>query len=70
MLGAVKMSAIQRFNHGILTTFGKLDTFDIDNVNGRPDQLAVVLMKYYGWSNEVTDYKVDQFMRQFSDSSL
>jgi hypothetical protein len=58
-------SAKQLFNHGILTTFGKLDAVDIDEIDGCADQLIPILIMRYGWSNTVARLKVDQFMRQF-----
>jgi hypothetical protein len=70
MLDVANKSAKRRFDAGILTTFGKLDTFDIEKVDGRPDQLLLNLMKYYGWSSVDAQRKVDQFMRQISNSSL
>ncbi len=70
MLGLANKSARRKFNDGILTTFGKLDTFDIEKVDGRPDQLVINLMKYYGWSSVHAQHKVDQFMRRISNNSL
>jgi hypothetical protein len=70
MLGLANKSARQKFNDGILTTFGKLDAFDIEKVDGRPDQLVINLMKYYGWSSADAQHKVNQFMRRISSSSL
>ena len=70
MLGLANKSARQKFNDGILTTFGKLDAFDIEKVDGRPDQLVINLMKYYGWSSVDAQHKVNQFMRRISNSSL
>jgi hypothetical protein len=62
-------SAKQLFNHGILTTFGKLDAIDIDEIDGCEEQLIQLLIMRYGWSSSVTRFKVEQFIRQLPISS-
>jgi hypothetical protein len=69
MLSAAKKTALQRFNYGIVTTFGKLDALEIAAVDGRPVQLATLLMKKYGWSTADAQHKVDLFMTQISSTS-
>jgi hypothetical protein len=69
MLSAAKKTARQRFNDGILTTFGKLDALEIANVDGQPVQLATLLTKRYGWSSADAQHKVDLFMTRISSSS-
>ena len=59
----------QIFNQGILTTFGKLDIPDIEEIDGRPDQLAALLIKRYDWSSNDAKRKVDLFMARVLDSS-
>ena len=59
----------QIFNQGILTTFGKLDILDIEAIDGRPDQLAALLIKRYDWSSTDAKRKVDLFMTRVLDSS-
>jgi hypothetical protein len=62
MLGQKRKLAKQAFNREIVTTFGKLDTRDIDKIDGRPEQLLPLLVDYYGWSTEDAQAKVDRFM--------
>lgn len=69
MLSAATKTARNRFNDGILTTFGKLDALEIADVDGRPVQLATLLMKKYGWSSADAQHKVDLFMTRISISS-
>ena len=69
MLGMENKSARQKFNDGILRTFGKLDALDIENVDGSPDQLVINLLKYYGWSSAVAQQKVNQFINRISRGS-
>ena len=59
----------QIFNQGILTTFGKLDIPDIEEIDGRPDQLAALLIKRYDWSSTDAKRKVDLFMTRVLDTS-
>ena len=59
----------QIFNQGILTTFGKLDIPDIEEIDGRPDQLAALLIKRYDWSSTDAKRKVDLFMTRVLDNS-
>lgn len=59
----------QIFNQGILTTFGKLDILDIEAIDGRPDQLAALLIKRYDWSSIDAKRKVDLFMTRVLDDS-
>jgi hypothetical protein len=59
----------QIFNQGILTTFGKLDILDIEAIDGRPDQLAALLIKRYDWSSTDAKRKVDLFMTRVLDNS-
>jgi hypothetical protein len=59
----------QIFNKGILTTFGKLDILDIEAIDGRPDQLAALLIKRYDWSSTDAKRKVDLFMTRVLNSS-
>jgi hypothetical protein len=65
----VKKPVKQIFNQGILTTFGKLDIPDIEEIDGRPDQLAALLIKRYDWSSNDAKRKVDLFMTRVLDSS-
>jgi hypothetical protein len=62
-------SAKQLFNHGILTTFGKLDAIDIEEIDGCEDQLIPILVMRYGWSSAIARSKVEQFMGRLSRSS-
>jgi hypothetical protein len=70
MIDVTNKSATQRFNHGIVTTFGKLDAFDIEKIDGHPDKLVTFLMKEYGWSSADAQQKVDQLMTRVSNNSL
>jgi hypothetical protein len=69
MLSSAKNTARNRFNDGIVTTFGKLDALEIAAVDGRPDQLATLLMKKYGWNSADAQHKVDLFMTRISSNS-
>lgn len=66
MLGVANRSATKTFNDGILTTFGKLDEFEIEELDGQPEKLVVALMKYYGWSDAGAREKVDQFLTRIA----
>ncbi len=70
MLDLVNQSEKKRFDHGILTTFGKLDLADIEEVDGRPELLVPLLMKLYRWSSTTAQHKVDQFTARISSHSL
>ncbi len=69
MISAAKKTARQRFNDGIVTTFGKVDALEIAEVDGRPVQLVTLLMKKYGWSSTDAQHKVDLFLTRISSSS-
>lgn len=69
MLSSAKKTARNRFNDGILTTFGKIDAQEIAEVDGQPVQLATLLMKKYGWSSADAQHKVDLFMTRISSIS-
>lgn len=69
MLNIAKTESLQLFNHGILTTFGKLDALDIASLDGCPDQLVALLQSKYEWSCSVAQHKVDLFLTQVSNCS-
>ncbi len=69
MLSSAKKTTRNRFNDGILTTFGKIDAQEIAEVDGQPVQLAALLMKKYGWSSADAQHKVDLFMTRISSIS-
>ncbi len=68
MSSVAKKTAKQIFNHGIVTTFGKLDAIDIENVDGQPDQLVTLLVKKYGWSRTDAKHRVDLFTLRLSNN--
>jgi hypothetical protein len=70
MTGIAKRSARQRFHHGIITTFGKLDTLDIEQLDGSSAQLVGLVMTRYGWSSAEAQHKVEQFMTRMTNGSL
>lgn len=49
-----------------MTTFGKLDTSDIEKVVGSPEQLVAVLIDHYGWSHSHAQAKVNHFLERIS----
>lgn len=66
MLGQAKETKKQIFDHAIVTTFGKLDARDIEAIDGRPEQLVVMLIKHYGWNKTDAQEKVDRFLARIS----
>jgi hypothetical protein len=50
------------FKQGIMSTFGKLDDFDIDKISGSPERLLTTLMDRYGWSPSYAKLKVETFL--------
>ncbi len=66
MLGQAKETKKKIFDHAIVTTFGKLDARDIEAIDGRPEQLVVMLIKHYGWSKTDAQEKVDRFLARIS----
>ncbi len=50
------------FKQGILSTFGKLDDFDIDKISGSPERLLTTLMDRYGWSPSYAKIQVETFL--------
>jgi len=69
MLGQKKKLAKQAFNHEIVTTFGKLDTHDMDRIDGCPRQLVSLLKDHYGWSTTDAQAKVDQFLTRIANKN-
>ncbi len=66
MLGQAKETKKHVFDHAIVTTFGKLDARDIEEIDGRPEQLVVMLMKHYGWSKTDSQEKADRLLARIS----
>lgn len=56
----------ETLRHEIVTTFGKLDTSDIEKVVRSPEQLVAVLIDHYGWSQTHAQAKVDHFLERIS----
>ena len=66
MLGLKWKPSRSTFNARLLTTFGKLDEQDIDDINGCQQRLAVHLINRYGWNTEEAQAKVDRFSSSLS----
>ena len=49
------------FDAGILTTFGKLDQQDINEVDGHAERLVALLIERYAWSSDVAQSRVESF---------
>ena len=54
------------FNAGVLTTFGKLDQSDIDEINGRPERLIEELVLQYGLTADEAQHRVEGFQSKLS----
>lgn len=66
MLGQAKETKKQIFDHAIVTTFGKLDARDIEEIDGRLELLVVMLMKHYGWSKSDSQERADRLLARIS----
>lgn len=58
MLGRLTKSEKAAFAQGILSTFGKLDECDIEQIDGRLERLIALLMVRYSWSDEYARRKI------------